>query len=109
LAGSGVVILTAGVGRKPGETRHELLERNAAIFKIVVASVVAAVPEAVLLVASNPAEVMTHLAAAYYGIVSALARIVEAILNDQRSILTVCAPVTADPCQIRSATDSIRS
>ena len=200
LGGSGVVILAAGVGQKPGETRLELLERNAAIFKVVVGEVVTSAPQAILLVASNPVDAMTYLAATYsgvaglppgkvlgsgttldtarfrsllgrrlgvdsqhvhayvlgehgdsevfnwsqvsvagmsladftpadcarldasareeieedvrgaanriilgkkatyYGIGSALARIVEAILHDQRSILTVCAPVVADPC-----------
>jgi L-lactate dehydrogenase len=65
LAGAGLVILTAGVGQKPGETRLQLLDRNAAVFKTVVGSVVAAAPGAVLLVASNPVDVMTHLASVY--------------------------------------------
>ncbi len=65
LAGSSLVILTAGVGQRPGESRLELLGRNAAVFKSVVGSVVAAAPAAVLLVASNPVDVMTHLASAY--------------------------------------------
>jgi L-lactate dehydrogenase len=201
LAGSGLVILTAGVGQRPGESRMELLGRNAAVFKSVVGKVVESAPNAVLLVASNPVDVMTHIAsvyasqagipgarilgsgttldtarfrsllgrrlgvdsqhvhayvlgehgdsevfnwsqvsvggmplasfplpdncerldagsmseiedqvrgaanriiegkkATYYGIGSALARIAETILYDQRTILTVCAPVRRDPC-----------
>jgi len=65
LKGSQLVILTAGVGQKPGESRLELLGRNAAIFRGVIGSVVAAAPEAVLLVASNPVDVMTHIASVY--------------------------------------------
>jgi L-lactate dehydrogenase len=65
LAGSSLVILTAGVGQKPGETRLELLGRNAAVFKTVVSQVVTAAPGAVLLVASNPVDAMTHLASVY--------------------------------------------
>jgi L-lactate dehydrogenase len=65
LAGAGLVIITAGVGQKPGETRLQLLDRNAAIFKAVVGNVVASAPEAVLLVASNPVDIMTHLASVY--------------------------------------------
>lgn len=65
LKGAGLVILTAGVGQKPGETRLQLLERNAAVFKSVVGNVVAAAPEALFLVASNPVDVMTHLASVY--------------------------------------------
>jgi L-lactate dehydrogenase len=65
LAGADLVILTAGVGQKPGESRLELLGRNAAVFKSVVGSVVSAAPAAVLLVASNPVDIMTHLASVY--------------------------------------------
>ena len=59
LSGAGVVILAAGVSQKPGETRLELLSRNAAVFRGVVAEVRAAAPDAILLVASNPVDIMT--------------------------------------------------
>ncbi len=65
LAGSRVVILAAGVGQRSGETRLQLLERNAAIFQQVVQSVLKYTPDAVLVVATNPVDVMTHLAARY--------------------------------------------
>lgn len=61
LAGARAVVLTAGVNQKPGETRLQLLERNAAVFAEVVPSVLAQAPEAVLVVATNPVDVMTHL------------------------------------------------
>ena len=67
LAGCGVVVLTAGVGQKPGETRLQLLERNAAIFRDIVPRVFRFAPEAVLIVATNPVDVMTHLAARLAG------------------------------------------
>lgn len=194
LAGCKAVVLCAGVGQKPGETRLQLLRRNAAVFREVVPAVLKHAPEAVIIVATNPVDVMTHMAArianesgvppgrvfgsgttldtarfrtligthcgvdshhvhgyvvgehgdsevltwslvtiggmplkdfaqlrgitdpetvrdqidqkvrraaytiiagkgaTYYGIGSALARIVDAVLHDQRSILTVCAP-----------------
>lgn len=195
LPGSRVVIITAGVAQRPDETRLQLLERNAAVFRAVIPSVLENAPDAVLLITTNPVDVMTHLAArivadhglspthvlgsgttldtarfrallgrelgidarhvhayvvgehgdsevltwsiatvggtpleqfarkhdcdlrgglyefidqqvrqaayniidgkgaTYYGIGSALARIVDVILNDQRSIMTVCTPV----------------
>jgi L-lactate dehydrogenase len=65
LAGSRVVVLAAGVSMRPGETRLQLLERNAAIFADVVPKVLAYAPDAVLLVATNPVDIMTHLAARY--------------------------------------------
>jgi L-lactate dehydrogenase len=65
LAGAQVVILTAGVSQKPGETRLELLERNARVFQQIVPRVLENAPEAILLVATNPVDIMTHLAAHY--------------------------------------------
>src|SRR5246127_2229984 len=65
LAGCRVVVLSAGVGQRPGETRLHLLQRNAAVFHEVVPAVLARAPEAVLVVASNPVDVMTHLAARF--------------------------------------------
>jgi L-lactate dehydrogenase len=65
LAGCRVVIIAAGSNQKPGETRLQLLSRNAAIFREVVGSVFTHAPEAVLVVATNPVDVMTHLTAHY--------------------------------------------
>lgn len=65
LAGCRAVVLCAGVGQKPGETRRELLRRNAAVFAEVVPQVVKYAPQAVLVVATNPVDVMTHIAARY--------------------------------------------
>jgi L-lactate dehydrogenase len=197
LVGCKAVFLCAGVGQKPGESRLSLLQRNAAIFRDILPAVIRHAPDAVLIVATNPVDVMTHLAtsiaadhglpkgrvlgtgttldtarfrsligthfgidshhvhgyvvgehgdsevltwslatiggisltefaqlrgiafddevratidekvrraaytiiqgkgATYYGIGSAMARIAEAVLKDQRSILTVCAPESA--------------
>jgi L-lactate dehydrogenase len=205
LAGCRAVVLCAGVGQKSGESRLQLLRRNAAVFREAVPAVLRHAPEAVVIVATNPVDVMTHLAvrfaaeagvaagrvfgsgttldtarfrtllgshcevdshhvhgyvvgehgdsevltwslvtvggmpleafarmrgvelseavrrdidekvrraaymiiagkgATYYGIGSALARIVSAVLHDQRSILTVCAP-TADVLGVKDVT-----
>jgi L-lactate dehydrogenase len=65
LKGCRAVLICAGVGQRPGETRLHLLRRNAAVFAEVVPQVLAAAPEAALVVASNPVDVMTHLAARY--------------------------------------------
>jgi len=55
-----VVILCCGVGQRPGETRLQLLERNAAIFSGVVGQVLRYAKGPILLVASNPVDIMTH-------------------------------------------------
>src|SRR5215469_3184747 len=61
LAGARVVIIAGGVGQKPGETRLQLLQRNAQVFRQIVPSVLHHAPEAVLLVVSNPVDIMTHM------------------------------------------------
>jgi L-lactate dehydrogenase len=68
LDGAAVVILSAGVSQKPGETRLQLLERNSAVFKSVIGSVLAAAPDAILLVASNPVDVMTQVSTRISGL-----------------------------------------
>jgi L-lactate dehydrogenase len=65
LAGSRVVIIAAGVHQEPGENRLQLLERNAAVFREVVPQILTYASEAILVVATNPVDVMTHLAARY--------------------------------------------
>ena len=65
LADCKVVIVSAGVGQKPGETRLELLGRNARVFEQVIPNVLRYAPNAILLIATNPVDVMTHIAAHY--------------------------------------------
>jgi len=67
IAGSGIVIVTAGLPRKPGMSRMDLIEVNAKIVRSVVENVVKQAPEAVLIVVSNPLDEMTALAAKVSG------------------------------------------
>ncbi|MDR1366679.1 MAG: L-lactate dehydrogenase [Puniceicoccales bacterium] len=61
LVDSDIVILTAGANQKPGQTRLDLLKINAQIFKEIVPQIIKYAPNAILLVASNPADVMTEI------------------------------------------------
>ncbi|MBY0430419.1 MAG: L-lactate dehydrogenase [Rhodospirillales bacterium] len=63
LAGAGLVVLTAGVAQQPGETRLQLLERNARVFAEIIPQVLRMAPETLLVVATNPVDVMTDVAA----------------------------------------------
>lgn len=58
-----VVIIAGGVAQKPGETRLQLLQRNADVFRQIVPSILHHAPEAILLVVTNPVDIMTHLTA----------------------------------------------
>ena len=68
LQGASVIILAAGVSQKPGETRLELLGRNAAVFREVVGEVLRVAPDAILLIASNPVDIMTQITARLSGL-----------------------------------------
>jgi len=59
LEGAEVVVLACGVGQRPGESRLELLGRNAKVFEEVIPKVLKSTPGAVLLVASNPVDIIT--------------------------------------------------
>lgn len=61
-AGSDVVVITAGLPRKPGMTRDDLLAANGAIVRSVIAEVTATSPDAVIILVTNPLDVMAHLA-----------------------------------------------
>ena len=67
VGGSGIVIITAGLPRKPGMSRMDLIETNAKIVRNVAENVVKHAPEAVLIVVSNPLDEMTALTAKVSG------------------------------------------
>ncbi len=60
--GSDIVIITAGIPRKPGMSRDDLISTNAGIVKAVTEQVVKYSPEAVLIIVSNPLDAMCHVA-----------------------------------------------
>ena len=62
IEGSDLVILTAGVPRKPGMSRPELLERNSNIVSSIVDDIVRYAPDCLIMMVTNPADVMTYLA-----------------------------------------------
>jgi malate dehydrogenase len=61
-AGSDVVVITAGVARKPGMTREDLVQTNEEIVGSVTEQAAAQSPDAVLIVVSNPLDAMCHVA-----------------------------------------------
>jgi len=61
-AGSDVVVITSGLPRKPGMSRDDLIATNAGIVKSVTAQIMVYSPDAILLIVSNPLDVMTYCA-----------------------------------------------
>jgi len=68
LAGASVVVITAGASLQPGQTRLELLHQNLHITDHIVSQVLHAAPDAVLVFATNPVDVMPAIAVQRYGV-----------------------------------------
>ncbi|MCS7079474.1 MAG: L-lactate dehydrogenase [Chloracidobacterium sp.] len=64
LAEAQLVIIAAGVGQRPGETRMDLMERNVAVFRAILAELDRHAPQALLVIATNPVDVLTYVAQA---------------------------------------------
>ncbi|MCL2774378.1 MAG: L-lactate dehydrogenase [Oscillospiraceae bacterium] len=68
---SDIVIVTAGVGRKPGQSRTDLAQINIGIFKTIFPTVVNYAPNAIYVIVSNPVDILTYAAIKYSGLPAA--------------------------------------
>jgi L-lactate dehydrogenase len=59
--GAAVTVIAAGAAQQPGETRLDLVQKNAAIFRALVPRIAAANPNGIILVATNPVDVLSYL------------------------------------------------
>ena len=66
--GSQVVIITSGVGRKPGQTRLELVQTNVSIIKSIAAEVIKYAPNALYILVANPVDILTYAFLKYTGL-----------------------------------------
>jgi L-lactate dehydrogenase len=62
LAGADVVVVAAGTAQRPGETRLDLVKRNAAIFRDIIPRIATPNPTGILLIATNPVDVLSYVA-----------------------------------------------
>lgn len=68
IADAGIVIITAGVGQKPGETRIDLVNKNVAIFKDILGEIRKREFAGILLVVSNPVDILTYVSVKLSGL-----------------------------------------
>jgi len=101
-AGSAVTVLTAGSAQKPGETRLELVKRNAAIFKAIIPQVVKHNPDGLLLVASNPVDILTYAAWKISGLPSKRVIGTGAILDTARFRYLISQQMGVDPRSVHA-------
>ncbi len=68
LADAEVIVICAGIGQRPGQTRLELLQTNADIFRNIVPKVATVNQDAIIIVATNPVDILTQIAAQIVGL-----------------------------------------
>lgn len=68
LADADVIVICAGVGQRPGQTRLELLQTNASIFQKIVPQITAVNDDGIIVVATNPVDILTYVSAQIVGL-----------------------------------------
>ena len=59
-AGSNIVVITSGVGRKPGQTRLDLVKTNVSILKSIIPQITSVCPDAIYVIVANPVDILTY-------------------------------------------------
>lgn len=58
-----IIVIAAGASQKPGETRLQLMDKNSAILRDIISKIAETAPNSILLIATNPVDILTHIAA----------------------------------------------
>jgi len=103
-AGSGVVVITAGLPRQPGMSRMDLLEKNAGIVRQVAQQVRDTSPEAIVIVVSNPLDEMTFLAAEVTGFPRQRVMGMAGTLDSARLRSFIAEELGVSPSQVEAVT-----
>lgn len=101
-AGSDIVVITAGVARKPGMTREDLLDVNAGIMRSVIGQAKEASPDAVFICVTNPLDVMTTLAYRESGLPAERLMGMGGVLDSSRLSYAVCEKLGCDPADVEA-------
>lgn len=99
-ADSDVVVITAGIARKPGMTREDLLGVNAGIMRSVISAAVEKSPNAVFICVTNPLDVMTYLAFKESGLPDSRLMGMGGVLDSSRLSFAVCQKLGCDPADV---------
>ena len=101
-ANSDVVVITAGIARKPGMTREDLLGVNSGIMESCISQALAASPNAVFICVTNPLDVMTYLAYKKSGLPSNRLMGMGGVLDSSRLSFAVCDKLGCMPEQVEA-------
>ena len=103
-ASSDVVVITAGLPRKPGMSRMDLLEKNAEIVSGVTEQIAEHSPEAVLVVVSNPLDEMTYLTALVSGFPKERVMGMAGVLDSSRLRFFIAERLSVPPASVEAMT-----
>ena len=101
-ANSDVVVITAGIARKPGMTREDLLDVNAGIMKSVITQALEASPNAIFICVTNPLDVMVYLAYKMSGLPKNRIMGMGGVLDSSRLSAAVCEKLGCDPTDVEA-------
>ena len=102
--GSEVAVITAGLPRKPGMSRMDLLEKNAEIVRGVTEEIAANSPDAVIIVVSNPLDEMTYLASAVSGFPKERVMGMAGVLDSARLRFFIAEKLDVPPTSVEAMT-----
>ena len=103
-AGSEVAVITAGLPRKPGMSRMDLLEKNAEIVKGVTEQLAENSPDAILIVVSNPLDEMTYLASKVSGFPKERVMGMAGVLDSARLRFFIAEKLDVPPTSVEALT-----
>ena len=101
-AGSDVVVITAGIARKPGMTREDLVGVNSGIMKSVITAALEASPDAVFICVTNPLDVLTTYAYKISGLPANRLMGMGGVLDSSRLSFAVCGKLGCEPSQVEA-------
>jgi malate dehydrogenase len=103
-AGSDVCVITAGLPRKPGMSRMDLLDKNAEIVGGVTKQLVEHSPDTILIVVSNPLDEMTYLASLVSGLPKERVMGMAGVLDSSRLRYFIAEKLEVDPYEVEAMT-----
>jgi malate dehydrogenase len=103
-ASSDVVVITAGLARKPGMSRMDLLEKNAEIVTGVTEQIAEHSPEAVIIIVSNPLDEMTYLASVVSGFSKERVMGMAGVLDSSRLRFFIAERLSVPPASVEAMT-----
>ena len=101
-AGSGIIVVTSGIPRKPGMSRDDLISTNAGIVKSVVSEALKYSPDAIVIIVANPLDVMTYAAYKTAGIDSSKVFGMAGILDTARYRAFLATELEVSPNDIQA-------